>query len=691
MNLRNWINNLAGTGNRAMAALIFRQSHTHGVSYQRPMMLSFICAGCSAIGFLLASSAVVSAQTNYYSTNGTEYSIVGALPGNQSFPDAAISTTGGYVVWQDNATDGDGWGVSARRLDATLSGTLGTFRVNQVGAGDQENARVALLKSGGAVFVWQGGKEGYQHIYARFFTATNTFTTTNDILVNTFTNNFQINPSVAVLTNGNVVVLWASYNQAATNSMQDVYGQLLTPAGVKVGGEFQVNQYANYNQRTPTVAALPNGGFVAGWVSEQQRTVLGSYGTNSVYAGQSSAPVPSVDIYARLFNSGGTATTGEFLVNTSFNPCANPSVASAQDGSFMVVWGSLNMAVPANSWDIYARPFTNTTGGAVSVVNTHVTGDQYYPRISGIANDYMVSWTSLGQDGSREGVFAQYLHNNGTAVGREFRGNTTTANQQYEGALASDGVSSFLLVWSTLAATTPLNFDLAAQRYANVAAVLLPMSAPSVWAPFVVSNNVYQPRLVVTWPPLLGISVSNYEVYVDGSATSIAAVTTNQWTMTSLNGLTTSATHTFQVDYVVTDGRRSPISPSGSGTTWGGASWYGIPFEWMQQYYGPNLATWSTAVNAPLTKGGLSLSQVFISGGNPLDPTTWLRQSVTRTSQGLFLNWNTQAGATYQVQVTTNFNSWSNVGSPRFAAGNSDSIYIGGSSAGYYRVVLLRQ
>ena len=57
----------------------------------------------------------------------------------------------------------------------------------------------------------------------------------------------------------------------------------------------------------------------------------------------------------------------------------------------------------------------------------------------------------------------------------------------------------------------------------------------------------------------------------------------------------------------------------------------------------------------------------------------------------MFLNWNTQAGATYQVQVTTNFNSWSNVGSPRFAAGTSDSIYIGGSSAGYYRVVLLRQ
>ena len=45
------------------------------------------------------------------------------------------------------------------------------------------------------------------------------------------------------------------------------------------------------------------------------------------------------------------------------------------------------------------------------------------------------------------------------------------------------------------------------------------MSAPFVYAPFTLSNNVYQPQLLVTWPVLLGISVSNYEVYVDGAGT----------------------------------------------------------------------------------------------------------------------------------------------------------------------------
>ena len=57
----------------------------------------------------------------------------------------------------------------------------------------------------------------------------------------------------------------------------------------------------------------------------------------------------------------------------------------------------------------------------------------------------------------------------------------------------------------------------------------------------------------------------------------------------------------------------------------------------------------------------------------------------------MFLSWNTQAGASYQVQATTDLLTWTNVGSARFAAGTADSIYVGGNSNGYYRVLLLRQ
>ena len=228
-----------------------------------------------------AACAVVGAQTNYYAKNGTEYAIVGSLPGDQVMPDAAVTPAGGFVVWQDNVTDGSGWGVSARRVDSTLSGSLSTFRVNQQGTNDQENPRVALLKNGGAVFVWQGGLKGYQHIFGRFLTPTNTFMTTTDLVVSTFTNNFQINPAVATLNNSNVVVVWGSWDQVNSNSLQDVYCKILSPTGQTVSNQFLVNVFTSYNQRTPTVAALKNGGFVVAWVSEQERDVAPNLGSNS--------------------------------------------------------------------------------------------------------------------------------------------------------------------------------------------------------------------------------------------------------------------------------------------------------------------------------------------------------------------------------------------------------------------------
>src|SRR5207253_9399678 len=137
---------------------------------------------------------------------------------------------------------------------------------NVQSAGDQENVRLALLKDGGAVFVWQGGASGFQHIYARFLKGEGTFGTL-DRLVNTYTNNHQIDPAVAVLADGNVVVTWSSYGQ--DGSMYGVYGQLFSPAGDQIGSEFQVSQTTLLSQRSSSVAGLADGGCVVAWRSER--------------------------------------------------------------------------------------------------------------------------------------------------------------------------------------------------------------------------------------------------------------------------------------------------------------------------------------------------------------------------------------------------------------------------------------
>ena len=657
---------------------------------------------CLCWGWMLALPAVVCGQTNYYATNGTEYAVIGSLPGDQVHPDVAVTRGGGFSVWQDNITDGDGWGVSAMQLNGTLSGSGSSFRVNVQGVGDQENPRAALLPGGGAAFVWQGGPKGFQHIYARFLSSSNTWLT-GDVMVNASTNYFQITPAVATLTNGNIVIVWASFNEAAAGSMQDVYGRVFRPTGTPVTNQFLINQFnsANnpnyaFNQRAPTVAALANGGFIVAWVSEMERTQI-SIANPATGTPSTNVTFPSADIYARSYNcgdtnSGGTAQGSEFLVDTDTNPCDDPAVAGGSDGGFVVAWDARDLtSVATNSLDIYARPFSSADiGGTVMRVNSYLYGDQYAPRIASLGTDYLIVWTSLAQDGSQEGAYGQFLRGNGSVIGGEFRVNTTTAGSQIQPVVASDGVNQFLAVWTSFTGLT-YGFDLFAQRYININAMqpLAPLSDVFVYAPFVVVGNVYQPQLVVSWPPVTGLSVSNYEIYVDGSVSPTVATTSNVWTMTSANGLTAASTHSFRVDYITMDGRKAPLSPSASGTTWQNCNYMngGVPCDWVAAMYGTN--AWPVSVNTPLIPGGLTLLQVFQSGGNPLDPSTWLRTALSNTPQGLFLSWNTQPGFTYQVQVATKLGVWSNLGSPRFAAGNYDSIFVGSSSAGYYRVMLL--
>jgi large repetitive protein len=413
------------------------------------------------VGCLLLAPTLTRAQ-NSFSPGGNEYPIAGALPGDQTAPSAAISTSGGYLVWQDNATDGDGLGIRAERLDANLNKAGTPFRVNVQGVGDQEKPQVARLANGGAVFVWQGGKQGFQKIFARFLPPTGTTFSTGDILVNTYTNDFQIDPQVAVLTDGSVVVVWSSYGQ--DGFLQGIFGQRLSSAGVKLGDEFGVNLYSLNNQRTPAVTALAGGGFGVGWVSELQRGIS------------------TVDIYARVFDASGTPIGGEFPVNTVLtNLCANPSMAAASDGGFAVAWSqrdlvtanssqsqnstSLDVLQGSNSWDVFARVYAANGAAKTTAVrlNTQTYGDQFAPKISAFKNNFLATWLSLGQDGSKEGVYGQYFTSAAGLMGVEFQVNTSNGSRQLQPAICSDGTNRFLVVWSSFA--TSFNFDLFAREY----------------------------------------------------------------------------------------------------------------------------------------------------------------------------------------------------------------------------------
>src|SRR5512134_1671002 len=64
-------------------------------------------------------------------------------------------------------------------------------------------------------------------------------------------------------------------------------------------------------------------------------------------------------------------------------------------------------------------------------INTYTTDNQQYPVVAADSDgDFVVVWTSLGQDGSIHGNFGQRYEGSGLPLGPEFRVNTYTTNAQ---------------------------------------------------------------------------------------------------------------------------------------------------------------------------------------------------------------------------------------------------------------------
>jgi len=617
---------------------------------------------------VLFGSASLLAQGTFSRLAG-EYSLSGPLPGDQTRPALAFGAAGGYVVWQDNVTDGDGTGISAQRLNDNLSGSLAPFRVNEIGAGHQENPQAAVLPNGGAVFVWQGGALGFQKIYARFLNPDGTFAT-RDILVGADTNQPSLQPAVAVLAGGDIVVAWS--RMEADGHLQGICMQRLSGNGSLLGGESVVNQTTPYNQSQPAIAALAGGGFVVAWVSEAVR------GTDPNVA-ETLSDTYAVDIYARRFDAAGNALGGEFKVNTQPYYCNHPSVAAGSDGGFTVVWDQRDAVVRTNSLDILARTY-DAAGlplASAAVVNATTYGDQYEPRIAAQGSQYLVVWTSLGQDGSYEGVYGRALTSSGAASGGEFLVNTTTLNRQMQPAVAADNSGRLLVVWTSYTGVSAGN-DLYAQRYASGQPVPVP-AAPSV-------NAISQSRLTVSWAELAGYDLAYYALYVDGATTAIT--TTNQ--MVTVTDLVAGSSHTCRMEYVLRDGRRSALSAAGSGSTWGeDANFDGLPDDWQARYWGLNPVAWPSA-NADSDGDGATNLQEFLAGTNPTNSASSLRLDLTRNGQGTWLNWSTEPGSVYQVQTSTNATTWQNLGSARFAPGTSDAVPVGGGDVRLFRIIRMR-
>ncbi|WP_157622735.1 hypothetical protein [Solimonas soli] len=135
-------------------------------------------------------------------------------------------------------------------------------------------------------------------------------------------------------------------------------------------------------------------------------------------------------------------------VNTAYDQ-QRPAVARSAGGSFVVAWDSTEAGGVAG--DVYARRYaaSGTALGGEFRVNTTTRDRQYAPRIAADSDGgFVVAWLSNAQDRIGLSIYARRYDASGTPLGDEFRvdGTGRATSAQFDVAMAPNG--AFVVVWA---------------------------------------------------------------------------------------------------------------------------------------------------------------------------------------------------------------------------------------------------
>src|SRR5262249_55448535 len=141
----------------------------------------------------------------------------------------------------------------------------------------------------------------------------------------------------------------------------------------------------------------------------------------------------------------------EFGVNsTTAGDQVNPSVAMDPAGDFVVAWQSASQ--DGSGYGVYAQRYEHARVGYGPEFrgNSTTADNQEYTTVAmDSAGDFVVAWASYSQDGSGWGVYAQRYNAGGMRLYGEFRVNSTTAGNQTNPTVAMDSAGDFVVAWES--------------------------------------------------------------------------------------------------------------------------------------------------------------------------------------------------------------------------------------------------
>ena len=331
-----------------------------------------------------------------------------------------------------------------KNQDYTLVSNLPMQNVAKVGTvfhvdeGTAEIQACPAVSSGNDILflvvwsAWNVEEDGW-NIYGKFFDDT-LKKWKEQFKINTFTIQDQTKPAVATLPepDGSFVVTWDSLDQDGNG--HGVFGQRLNKVGLRIGDEFQVNTYAQDDQKFSAIAALESGGFVIVWASKGQD---GS----------------GLGVFAQMFHGDGTRVGEEFKVNTfTEHDQSSPSVAMLSDGGFVITWHSQDQ--DGDDWGVFGQSFDSQGQkiGTEFQLNITTRHAQQFPAIQSISNDTLLAtWTSECQNGLNMGrdIYAQRFSYDGSRLGEEFQVNLATEMNHQDPSISVLSNGGFMVTWNT--------------------------------------------------------------------------------------------------------------------------------------------------------------------------------------------------------------------------------------------------
>ncbi len=352
-------------------------------------------------------------------------------PNGQVSPSMAALNNGRIALtWQTLDNNGDNY-LAGRILDAEGSAIGSEFRIDATAGSTPEPRSPSMigLNDGSFMINWSeyGAVGGVgKDIYAQHYDNDGNALTSKFLVNSGTTADDQVEPSIALLANGDFVSIWRS--EFRDGGAIGIFGQRFDSTGTAVGSEFQVSSGGIPTSNTifdssPQVTALSGGGFAV------------------VYSDSDSS---DNGVFLQRYDASGSSVGASIQVNTTvIESQYDAKISELTNGDLVVVWND-------ELEGVFGQRFSSAgvALGAEFVVNSVTIGTQHEPSIAALDDGgFVVTWSSDNQDGSGFGISRQQYDANGVAVGTELRVNQTLTGDQDNSVVIGLANGGYAVTW----------------------------------------------------------------------------------------------------------------------------------------------------------------------------------------------------------------------------------------------------